>query len=246
MNDVTAQDWIAFGVFVLVGFLVGALLANLVRRLIDREGRADQVRQVAGQISRLVFWLAVVAGLLAGVRFVNPGAVEDIPDSLITYLPRAIVAAVFLILGQIVGELAGTAVGQAAQRANGRPQPVVERVVKSTIFGLFAIMALAQLGIDNTLIYIIAASVFGGLMLSIALLTGLGGREVASQIAAGRALKSQLIVGGRVANEDVSGTIVQLHATTVQLQLDDGSFLHLPYDSLFGQPFTVSAPPQQG
>lgn len=125
MNDVTAQDWIAFGVFVLVGFLVGALLANLVRRTIDREGRADRVRQVAGQISRLVFWIAAVAGLLAGVRFVNPGAVEDIPDSLITYLPRAIVAAVFLILGQIVGELAGTAVGQAAQQANGRPQPVV-------------------------------------------------------------------------------------------------------------------------
>ena len=183
MNDVTAQDWIAFGVFVLVGFLVGALLANLVRRTIDREGRADQVRQVAGQISRLVFWIAAVAGLLAGVRFVNPGAVEDIPDSLITYLPRAIVAAVFLILGQIVGELAGTAVGQAAQRANGRPQPVVERVVKSTIFGLFGIMALAQLGIDNTLIYIIAASVFGGVMLSIALLTGSGraGRRLADR-----------------------------------------------------------------
>ena len=49
-----------------------------------------------------------------------------------------------------------------------------------------------------------------------------------------------------MANDHVSGTVVQLHATTVQLQLDDGSFLHLPYDSLFGQPFTVSAPPQPG
>ena len=246
MNDVTAQDWIAFAVFVLVGLLVGAILANLVRRAIDREGRAEQVRNVAHQVSRLVFWIAVIAGLLAGVRFVNPRAVEDIPDSLITYLPRVVIAAVFLIVGQIVGELAGTAVGQAAQRANGRPQPVVERLVKSTIFGLFAIMALAQLGIDNTLIYIIAACVFGGVMLSAALLTGLGGQDVASQIAAGRALKSQLAVGSRVANDEVSGTIVQLHATTVQLQLDDGSFLQLPYGSLFGQPFTVTAPPQQG
>jgi hypothetical protein len=123
---------------------------------------------------------------------------------------------------------------------------VVERLVKGTIFGLFAIMALAQLGIDNTLIYILTACAFGGVMLSAALLTGLGGRDVASQIAAGRALKSQLVVGGRVANDDVSGTIVQLHATTVRLQLDDGSFLHVPYGSLFGQPFTMSAPPQEG
>lgn len=109
-------------------------------------------------------------------------------------------------------------------------------------------MALAQLGIDNTLIYIISACVFGGVMLSAALLTGLGGRDVASQIAAGRALKSQLAIGSRVANDQVSGTIVQLHATTLQLQLqlDDGTFLQLPYGSLFGQPFTVSAPPPPG
>jgi hypothetical protein len=69
---------------------------------------------------------------------------------------------------------------------------------------------------------------------------------VASQIAAGRALKSQLVVGSRVANDQVSGTIVQLHATTLQLQLDDGSHLQLPYGSLFGRPFTVTAPPQEG
>lgn len=50
----------------------------------------------------------------------------------------------------------------------------------------------------------------------------------------------------RVGNDEVSGTIVQLHATTAQLQLDDGSFLQLPYGSLFGRPFTVTAPPPQG
>ena len=54
--------------------------------------------------------------------------------------------------------------------------------------------------------------------LSTALLTGLGGQDVASQIAAGRALKSQLAIGSRVANDQVSGTIVQLLRILIQVE----------------------------
>ena len=56
---------------------------------------------------------------------------------------------------------------------------------------------------------------------------------------AGRALRHQLRAGRRVVCGDVAGRIVVVHATTVELEGDDGTRHHLPNRTLLEQGFRI-------
>ena len=86
--------------------------------------------------------------------------------------------------------------------------------------------------IDNTIIYILVGGIVLSLAFSFALLAGLGGQEVARNIAAGRSLRHQLVPGSIVGVGQVSGTVVELHPATVELERADGVHLHMPYSTM--------------
>ena len=227
-----ALDWIWAAIALGGGLLAGEIGGRLARRVGHRE--------VAGVLGTFVFWLATGTGLVIAIQILDPEVLEDLRDELSDIVPSVGVAALVLIGGWAVSVAMAAMVGQSARKATGVRQPGLERALQLGIMGAAVVVALAALGVQPSLIVVPLAVVIGAPALAFALLSGLGGREVASQLAAGRTLRHQLREGRMLRCGEVRGRIVALHATTVEVECSDGTRAHIPNRCMLEQPFTLS------
>ena len=214
---------IAVGV-VLAGFALGAAGSGIIRRKLDKPTRDERIRNIAGPAATLTFGLIVSAALVAALGVGDPESLKPLPHDLITFLPRAIIAALFFIVGSAVSSLVGNAVATSVLKATGKPQPALARIVRAVITAVFTLLAIGQLGINTKIVDLLVTGVVGSLALSVAILTGFGSREVAANIAAGRYLRRLLVPGDEVeatsfgAEEPpIGGTVVTVHGATVEM-----------------------------
>ncbi|MEZ5247477.1 MAG: mechanosensitive ion channel family protein [Acidimicrobiales bacterium] len=231
MND-TDPNWIGAAIAVAAGIAVGSVLARLVRGFLSRERRPEPIRGAAGAIASMFFAAAVIVGLITALGFVDDTAVDDLPKDFIAYVPRALSAAIVLI----VANIAATFVVAALERSLGHVSAGVRRrvppIARGAILFMGGLIAANQLGIDTEILTLAAAAVFFGIALTAALVAYSGSGPVASEVAASRALRRILRVGDRVDTEIVTGTIVELHGVKAEVETADGRHVLVPYSSL--------------
>ena len=81
-----------------------------------------------------------------------------------------------------------------------------------------------------------------GLATACALLVGLGGRNVAGQIAAGRALRADLPLEARIRLGDgAEGRIREIRPTRLHVEVAPGEIRVVPYEVLLGEPYSIVA-----
>lgn len=228
------NEWVSAGIAVAAGIVVGSALAGIVRGQLAKEGRPEALRESAGAIASLVFSIAVIAGLVTALGFVDDEALDQLPDDLVDYIPRALSAAIVLIGANI----ASTFIVTAVERSLGHVSPAIRRRVPMVIRGaiLFAggLIAANQLGVDTTILTLAAAAVFFGAALTVALVAYSGSGPVSSEIAAARALRRVVDVGDRLDTDIVRGTIVELHGVKAEVETADGRRVLVPYTALLG------------
>lgn len=229
MND---PNWIGAAIAVAAGLVVGSILARVVRGLLSRDRQPDAVREAAGAIASVFFAGAVIIGLITALGFVDDTAVDDLPNDFIDYVPRALSAAIVLI----VANIAATFIVAALERSLGHVAPAVRRrvppLVRGAILFMGALIAANQLGIDTQILTIAAAALFFGVALTAALVAYSGAGPVASEVAASRALRRVLNVGDGVDTDIVTGTIVELHTVKAEVETADGRRVLVPYSAL--------------
>ncbi len=215
------NEWISAAIAVGAGLVIGSVASRTIRNQMIKS-KIEALRESASAIGGLVFSAAVIAGLLVALGFVSPDDLDQLPSDLIAFLPKAISAAIVAIGGNIAGTFAQTAVAKAlaGSGAASRFAPVI---VRFAILVAAMILAAAQLGVDTTVINIAVAALLFGVASSLALLTGLGGRQVAGEVAAGRVWRRSLVAGDRirasgVAGVDVDGVVVDIHPTAIELR----------------------------
>lgn len=213
------NDWLSAAIAAAGGIVLGVVLSRLVRKALLRQ-RNEALREAAPPIAGLVYAVAFVIGLVVALGFVKPEALETIPDDLVEYLPRAFAALIVVVGGSVIGSIVRmtTARALAGSGAVSRYAPAAAR---GAVLAAAGILAASQLGVDTTIINIAAAALLFGLAATLALLTGLGGRQVASEIAAGRAWRNVLELGDEivaiVGGETISGSVTALHPTAVEI-----------------------------
>jgi len=210
------MDWAWAGVAIVGGFVVGAALSKIARRVVAK--RKGRPAQLAPAIGSLVFSLVLVAGLLAALGFVQPDSLDKLLDDTIDYLPRVLSALIVVILGGVAGTIASTAARESIGRSMGRLGDQIPSAIKAIITLFSAILAASQLGVDTTAINIVIGAVAAGLALAFALLVGFGSRPVAIEIARGRSLRHLMSPGDRIETESVSGVVVAMHSTAVEVE----------------------------
>ena len=229
------NEWIGAAIAVTAGIVVGSVLARITFRVLSDERRPDALQRSAGAIASLVMSAAVIAGLVASLGFVDEQSLDQLPEDLVDYVPRALSAAIVII----VANIAATFVVTAAERSLGAVTPAIRRRVPPILRGaiLFAggLIAANQLGIDTTILTLAAASVFFGIALTAALVAYSGSGAVSSEVAASRALRHLLDVGDRIDAEAATGTIVEMHGVKVEVETADGRRVLVPYTELLGQ-----------
>lgn len=237
MDDVA---WIWATVAVGSGLLFGEIAGRLVRTTLRR--READSPTTAERVASLVFWVSTAVGLVLAVAIADGAALEDLGDRLGEVVPRLLIAVVVVIGGYLVSIALAAAVGQSARSATGVRQRALERTLQAAVLGASVVVALAELGIDGPVLVVLVAVAVGTPALVLALLSVLGGRAVAAQIAAGRAVRHHLVPGCEVRLGDVAGTVVELHPTSVELEDAEGQRILLANSALVDGPVTLTPP----
>ncbi len=226
----------------IVGGVIGTLAASAVRRLLGGATRPDRTRQLAPAGASVVFSAVLAGAVVTALSFLDKTAVDRLPVSLMNAVPRFLVAMVFVLLGNAFASLAATAAGSAALRASGRPQPRLTGAVRTLVLSVFVLLAIAQIGVNTKVVDMAVAGIIACTALSLALLTGLGGRSMASEIAAGRYITRIVRPGDTIAGDGFAGVVTTVWGATVELDVD-GSVVHVPHTMLLAGTLRIDRAP---
>lgn len=238
------DPWIYAAGAIIVGLLSGVIGAALVRRIILK-GREDrpEMHDAARATATFLFLFFTALGVIVAIGFTNPETLEPIPADLVRKSPRILAAGLILIAGRAIAFALGGAVNSAFAASTSRVRSQIGAAGRFLVYAVALVLALSQLGVDTTILSIIAAAVVFGLAGAFALLVGLGGREMGGELAAGRHLARLIHVGDHIAidgatGEPVDGVILALHPASVELAADDG-VIHLPNTVVVRGPLKV-------
>ena len=137
------------------------------------------------------------------------------------WLPKALVAGLLVLAGYAGGGVVAGALGSAAKKATGQRSIGLEKAVRWGVLAAAIILALGNLGIQTTSLQILVAGLIFTVGLSTSLIAGMGGRDVAANVAAGRTLGTELALGRHLTFGSVAGTIVKLRPAAVIIRNDD-------------------------
>ena len=125
------------------------------------------------------------------------------------------------------------------RQATGKRSRLAERSLRSTVMAGAVILALGQLGVETTVLNVLTGAVAAA-ALTAGLLAGLGGKDVAASIAAGRVLRAELDEGQRLLVDSQEMKVVKLRAATVTLQDPSGDRrLVITYSMLPASPLVI-------
>lgn len=223
----------------LVLLVVGALLAVLLRALAVRimsaieraiPGRAFRTsfaglareRQVSDIVGAIVFWAVLLFFVATAADALGLPLLSASIGSVSLFVPRVLAAVLIVIVGLVIGNLARGAVTAGAARAGTSFAPALGQIVRLAIVIAAALIAVAELGVDITLLTAIFSVALAALLGGFALAFGLGARTAISNIIGSHYVRQTFEVGQTVRVGGVEGTITALTPTAVIISVPDG------------------------
>ncbi len=205
-NDTIAwlPNLLAAIIILIIGWIVGRLLGRGVAALLDRLGIDDALaktsigkaieRQYGGAGTRgiveffdiLVRWFIYLIAILAAANALNLAFLTGLVGQIVAYLPNIAIFVILLIVGFILIDWFADLLRHigAVQRIS-MMGPIIT-AIQAFLYFVLVILALQQLMIDLTIIYIfitpIAWGVGLGLGAAIAIIVGFGLRDRAPQM----------------------------------------------------------------
>jgi hypothetical protein len=185
---------LGFVLIILTGFALGLVLKLITLkflRLIRMDSLSERIgiprmlgkwgirESVSSIFSRMAFWLVTIVFFIIALSVLEVPQIEHILRSFFLYLPNVFAAGLILLVGYFLSDFAGRAALIAAVNADIGMSGIIGKLVKAGILILSLTMALEQLGIGRGTIVVAFAIVFGGMVFSISLALGLGGRHIA-------------------------------------------------------------------
>lgn len=238
MNDV--NRWIVAVISLCSAVLLGRIAGRIAGAAFARADRPREVSEFAPAIARVISWGSTVIGILIAVAALDPDAFERLPDRATDLVPGGVLAAVIAACGYALSIAATAGIAAAAVRTSGRRHRMFERSVRIAILAVTATVALGLIGVHPAILAVALALVGGVPAATVALLTVQGGRDVARNLAAGRALRSHLRIGHRLEVGDVRGIVVGVHNVSVEIESDTGDVIHVPLSRLLEMPYSIN------
>jgi small-conductance mechanosensitive channel len=205
-----------------------------IHDVLERVGLPRSLSHVLGTTVRIAL---IVVAVVAAVSLLGLGALSEALNAVILFLPKLFVALVLVLAGIVLAQFLGARVDRLAQQMNIAAP--LRQLVEVAVIALFALTALAQLGIPTMILTALVGLVLLAAVLTLALAFGLGGRDVARHISAGRYVADALEVGQRITVGDLTGEIVSFQSAATLLRAEDGSTVRVPNQLLIDSIVTV-------
>jgi hypothetical protein len=143
--------------------------------------RADIRQSSAELLAVLVYWLVLLATLVAAVSALGLNQVSEVLTRCLVYAPKVIAAVVVLILGLFLASFLAGVVRAAAVNAALAESHALAALVRYAVVAFTAAMTLEELGIAPELARSAFVILFGAVALALALAFGLGCKDLARE-----------------------------------------------------------------
>jgi small-conductance mechanosensitive channel len=223
-------------VLLVVGLLLARLLGRLVRRgliaagvdeLADRWRINDTLAQarvqpslagVAGTAVRITLSVVVIfaALTLLGLELLSQSLNEAV-----LFLPNVLAALALLLAGVVLAGLARERVDRLTYQMDF-PVPLGQLAQIATL-AVFVLTAAVQVGVSAGILVMVIAILLAAAAGTFALAFGLGGRETARALNAGRFVRSAFEVGQTISIGELRGRILAIEPDATVLGTDDGA-----------------------
>jgi small-conductance mechanosensitive channel len=241
------------GAFVLlvVGLLVARLVGRLVRRglvavgldefatrwrITDTLVQARLQPSLAGVIGGAVRITLSVVAAFAALTLLGLQLLSQSLNEAVLFLPNLLAALALLLAGVVLAGLARDRVDRFTYQMDFAV-PLGQLAQISTL-AIFALMAAAQIGVSADILFIVIAILLAGAAGTFALAFGLGGREVARALNAGRFVRGAFQVGQTISVGQIRGTIVAIEPEATVIGTGDG-LVRVPNNLLLESMVTI-------
>jgi small-conductance mechanosensitive channel len=221
-----------------VGWLLALLMRMLASRLITALGRMVPQRmlrrglpqltierQVSDIIGLVVFWAVLLFFLAAAADTLGLPVLSTSLVGFGFYVPRLIGAILIAVFGLILGNLAREAVTAAASAAGAPFAAAVGQIIRAAILIAAGLIAVAELGIDITLLTAVLSVTLLAVLGAFSLAFGLGARTAVSNIIGAHYLRQTFKIGEEVRFGEIEGTITNITSVSVIVRVPDGEMV---------------------
>jgi small-conductance mechanosensitive channel len=205
-----------------------------VNQVLQRAGLGSSLAVVIGRAIRIALTIVVIFAALSllGLAFLSDSLNKGIQE-----LPKLLIAAALLLAGVV---LAGYARQRGDRLSDQMDLPVsIGRIAQLTVLAIFAVIALAQIAVSTLVLLLLVGILLAGATATLTLAFGLGARDVARALSAGRYLRQDYDLGQEIGFADVRGRVTKIEPTSVTLDTADGTTLRVPNHLLLESVVTI-------
>jgi small-conductance mechanosensitive channel len=209
-----------------------------IQRVLERAGLGSSLAKLTGRAIRIALSIVVIFAALSllGLQFLSESLNRGV-----LLLPKILLAAVLVLAGVVLAGFARERVDRLSSQLD-LPIPL-GAVAQVTVLAIFGIIAAAQIAISTLVLLILIGILLGGAAGTLALAFGLGGRDAARALSAGRYLRHDYSVGQEIEFGDVRGRIAAIESTSTLLDAGPGRTIRVPNHLLMETVVTIHAAP---
>ena len=227
-------------IILIAGYVISWLVRWILRftfrhlgleQLIDRTGIVRALHGFGVRaplteiIVQIVFYFLLLSFAIQAVSLMGLTAVAVLLQNILLFVPRAMSAAILLILGSLLARFLGETITAVAEGVNITYGRALGKIIEFAIVAFVAVLAISTLGIDTAILTTSFTIIVAAAGIAIALTFAFGAREAARNVIAGYYVRQNFQPGQRITLGAYSGVVRSTAGafTTLDISNTDGT-----------------------
>jgi len=245
---------VLFGILILiVGWLIALLISKIIFSLLKRSkslgvGKLLSMNDLSDKInfnvsfpalvSKVVFWFIFLFFLVAASETLGWTTVSKEISGFVGYLPKIFTSLIIFALGYTLVKLLRDIIKGVTKSTGIALGNFMAEFVFYFLLIVVSLTALAQAGVNISIISTHLYIILGGAVAALAIALGLGSRQVVSDLLKNYYNKSVVNVGDKISYKELSGTVLSISKTSIVIEHQQGKSV-IPSKELYENSFTI-------
>jgi small-conductance mechanosensitive channel len=202
-----------------------------VLSVMDNAGITQRPSDIAGKI---FFWLVLFMFMVPAADTLNFSDFVILIKSIISYIPKLIIAIVILIFGTMFAKFIRDTIIDNRIFSNVNASGSIGNAVYFVVVATIVLMALEQLAINTKFLYSIMLLMIAGVVLALAIAMGLGAKDIAKKLMIGSYARETFTPGSVLEVNQYKGEVQEVSTlSTIIKSAENGDMISIPNDELY-------------
>ncbi len=226
-------------VLLLVGWGVARLLRYTTEQITEKilvrlaitqpmDTRVHQPRSYSAApniASRIVFWVVLLFFVLAASEVLELEVISALLSAVTAYLPRLFVGLLIVFIGLWFAEVTRAVLRRSSANLGIEQGDTLGRLGQILVLLIVFSIAAGHIGIDNTLLNLLIAILFGVILGTIALAFSFGAKTMVENLLAAQSIAQAYSADEIIRIGEIEGKLLRITRTSLIVETDEGQVM---------------------